>query len=156
MIRLWRRGAEVIGVALFAALFAVFVVQIIARFLFQAPLPWTDEAALILYLWSILWGAAFICREREHVAFDLLYQSMPPAARRVMALLATLLVGGLLSWALPATLDYIGFMRRESSAVLGIPFHWIFAPFALWLLAQVGRALLRLWGLLGPQWDKHL
>ncbi|MFZ9297495.1 MAG: TRAP transporter small permease [Hylemonella sp.] len=153
---LLRRSANAIGVLLFAALFAVFVVQITARFIFQAPLPWTDEAALVLYLWSILWGAAFICREREHVAFDLLYQMMPLPARRLMALLASLLVGGLLAWALPATFDYISFMRRESSAVLGLPFHWVFAPFALMLLALVLRTLWRLAGLLGADWKKLL
>lgn len=156
MAKLLRRCADSVGVLLFAALFAVFVLQIAARFLFQRPLPWTDELAVVLYLWAILWGAAFVCREREHVAFDLLYQALPPPARRAMALLAALLVGGLLAWALPGSIDYIAFMRRESTAVLGLPLHWVFAPFALLLLALVARALWRIARLLGRDWKEAL
>ena len=33
------------------ALFLVFIVQIVARFGFNRPLPWTDELAVILYVW---------------------------------------------------------------------------------------------------------
>lgn len=156
MRKLLRRAADAVGVGLFALLFLVFVIQITARFVFQRPLPWTDEAAVVLYLWAILWGAAFVCREREHVAFDLLYQALPLPARRGMALAGALLVGTLAAWAVPATLDYIGFMRRESSAVLGLPMHWVFAPFALLLLALAARALLRVAGLLGRGWKEQL
>ena len=45
-----RRAANLVGGALFVALFGVFIVQITARFGFNKPLAWTDEAAVILYL----------------------------------------------------------------------------------------------------------
>ena len=156
MLPLLRRGANAIGVLLFALLFLVFVVQVSARFAFGKPLPWTDEAAAILYLWVVLWGAAVVCQDREHVAFDLLYQSVSARTRRAMALLTALLVGGLAAWALPGALDYILFMQRESSAVLGLPLHWVFLPFALLLLALVTRYAIRVWRLLGRNWERHL
>jgi TRAP-type transport system small permease protein len=151
-----RQAANAIGVLIFAALFLVFVVQITARFVFKQPLPWADEAALILYVWAVLWGAALVCKDREHVAFDLLYQSMSPTGQRAMALLAAVLIGGLCAWALPGVLDYIVFMRRESTAVLGLPFMWVFMPFALLLVAIVLRYLLRMVALLRPGWGEHL
>lgn len=156
MFKLLRRGAEAFGVLLFALLFLVFVVQITARFVFDRPLAWTDEAAVILYLWVVLWGAAVVCRDREHVAFDLLYQSVSAPKRRVMALLAALLVGGLAAWSLPAVLDYIHFMRRESTAVMGLPFDWVFLPFGLLLLALVLRYGWRIIRLLGKDWEQQL
>lgn len=156
MFKLLRRGAEAFGVLLFALLFLVFVVQITARFVFDRPLAWTDEAAVILYLWVVLWGAAVVCRDREHVAFDLLYQSVSAPKRRVMALLAALLVGGLAAWSLPAVLDYIHFMRRESTAVMGLPFDWVFLPFGLLLLALVLRYVWRIIKLLGKDWEQQL
>jgi TRAP-type C4-dicarboxylate transport system permease small subunit len=156
MVSLLRRGADAFGALLFALLFLVFVVQVAARFVLNQPLPWTDEAAVVLYLWAVLWGAAVVCREREHVAFDLLYQSAAPQVRRAMALLAALLVGGLSAWALPGTLDYILFMQRESSAVLGLPLHWVFMPFALLLLALVARSVMRCWQLLRRGWEQQL
>ncbi len=156
MYNLLRRGADVMGVILFALLFLVFVVQVIARFAFDKPLAWTDEAAIILYVWMVLWGTAVVCRDREHVAFDLLYQSVSARSRRVMALLAAFLVGALATWALPGSLDYILFMRRESTAVMGLPLHWVFMPFALLLLTLAVRYLLRIWRLLGRDWEQHL
>lgn len=156
MFKLLRRGADAVGVILFALLFLVFVVQVTARFAFVQPLTWTDEAAIILYLWMVLWGTALVCRDREHVAFDLLYQNMSARSRRVMALLAAFLVGGLATWALPGALDYILFMRRESTAVMGLPFHWVFMPFALLLLTLAVRYLLRIWQLLGRDWEQYL
>ena len=60
----WRRITSTVSGLLFSALFGVFIVQITARFGFNKPLPWTDEAAVILYLWVILWTAAWVVPER--------------------------------------------------------------------------------------------
>lgn len=151
-----RTVANAIGVLLFAALFLVFVVQISARFVFDKPLPWADEAALVLYLWVVLWGAAVVCRDREHVAFDLLYQSASPALKRMMAMLASALIAALCVWALPGVLDYIVFMRRESTPVMGLAFMWVFLPFALLLICIVIRYVLRILILMRSGWERHL
>ena len=156
MFKLLQRAAEGVGVLLFALLFLVFVVQVAARFLFDQPLAWTDEAAVILYLWAILWGAALVCKDTENVAFDLLYQKASPQIKRVMALAACALVGGLAAWGLPGSVDYIMFMQRESTPVMGLPFNWVFAPFALLLLTLAARYLLRIYRLLGKDWKAYL
>ena len=126
-------------------LFIVFIVQITARFGFNKPLPWTDEAAVILYVWVILWAAAFIVPEREHVAFDLVWNSVNQRARQVMKIVGNLLIGGLALVGLPATWDYVKFMSREGSPVLGISFMWVFMPFVLLLLALVVRSIRAIW-----------
>ncbi len=123
-----QRSADAVGTALFAALFLVFVVQIVARFGFDKPLPWTDEVAVCLYVWVILWAAATMVPEREHVMFDLL--GTPPARARGgrMRVAGNAMLGGLAAWALPACADYVWFMRREGTAVLGVPFAWCSCP----------------------------
>lgn len=140
-----RRIAAAIGAALFAALFVVFIIQVAARFVFNRPLPWTDEAAVILYVWVILWSAALIVPEREHVAFDLAWNLAGPRARKVMRALGLAAVGGLAVWAIPASADFARFMAREGSPVLGLPLVWLFLPFVLLLVALVVRAALGLW-----------
>ena len=136
-----RQAADGIGGLLYLALFAVFIVQVLARFVFNKPLPWSDELAVILYIWVILWAAAFMVPEREHVVFDLVYHLMPPGVRRTMRLLAHLMIGGLAAWALPASWSYIRFMAREGTPVLGLPFMWVFLPFAFLLVSLVAKAL---------------
>lgn len=156
MLKILRRTANAFGVLLFALLFLVFVVQVVARFMFNTPLAWTDEAAVILYLWAILWGAALVCQDRENVVFDLLYQKVSPQLQRAFAIAACALIGVLAAWGLPGALDYIVFMRRESTPVLGLPFNWVFAPFALLLIALIGRYAWRIHRLLGRDWRSYL
>jgi len=145
LVRALRLCANAIGGALFLALFLVFVAQITARFGFAHPLPWTDEAAVILYIWTILWACAFVVPTQEHVAFDLVWNSAPPVVRRVMQAMGNVLVGGLALWALPASWDYVHFMVREETPVLGIPMMAVYFPLVLLLIALVVRSLHGLW-----------
>jgi TRAP-type C4-dicarboxylate transport system permease small subunit len=141
----FRTAANAIGGGLFLALFVVFLIQIAARFGFDRPLPWTDEAAVILYVWIILWAAAVMVPEREHVVFDLVWNSAGKRVRQGMRIAGNLLVGGLAFAALPASWDYVHFMAREGTPVLGIPFMIVFLPFVLLLLAMAVRCAWAVW-----------
>ena len=145
MVRWLQRAVNLIGGSLFLTLFCVFIVQITARFVFNKPLPWTDEAAVILYVWVILWAAAFIVPAREHVVFDLVWNSVGRRARRVMKIAGNLLIGGLALVGLPATWDYVTFMSREGSPVLNISFMWVFMPLVLLMVALVVRSAWAIW-----------
>ncbi len=141
LARLARQTADVVGGFLYLALFFVFIIQVVFRFGLNQPLPWTDEMAVILYIWVILWAAAFMVPEREHVVFDLVYQLFPPGGQRVMRILGHLMIGGLAAWALPASWEYIKFMEREGTPVLGLPFLWVFLPFALLLISLIVKGI---------------
>jgi len=143
---LWpKKAADLIGGTLFLTLFIVFVIQVTARFGFNRPMAWTDEAAVILYVWVILWSAAFVVPEREHVAFDLIWNSVNLPTRKVMRVAGNLLIGGVALYGIPATWDYVHFMKRESSPVLGISFMLVFLPFVLLLVALVVRYAWAIW-----------
>jgi TRAP-type C4-dicarboxylate transport system permease small subunit len=137
--------ANAIGGGLFLTLFVVFIIQIAARFGFNKPLPWTDEAAVILYIWVILWAAAVMVPEREHVVFDLVWNLAGARARQAMAVAGHLLIGSLALVALPASWDYVHFMRREGTPVLNLPFMYVYLPFVLLLVAIVVRSAWSLW-----------
>lgn len=137
-------AAHTVGGVLFMAMFIVFIVQITARFGFNKPLAWTDELVVVLYVWVILWSAAFIVPEKEHVAFDLVWNSVSKPVRRVMKITGNLILGGLSLWAIPGTWDYVNFMAREGTPVLGISFRWVFLPFVLLFIALGVRAALNI------------
>lgn len=142
----WFKGtANLVGGGLFLTLFAVFVLQVIARFVFNKPMAWTDELAVILYVWIILWGCAAMVPAREHVVFDLLWNSVGRRVRQAMKIIGNLMVGGLALAALPATWDYVKFMNREGTPVLGLPFSWVFFPFVILMLALVVRCAIGIW-----------
>ena len=145
-MRSWlQKSANVVGGGLFLTLFIVFVIQVTARFGFNKPMAWTDEAAVILYVWVILWAAAFVVPEREHVVFDLLWNSVSQRARQMMQIAGNLMIGGLALWGIPASWDYVHFMAREGTPVLGVSFMWVFLPFVLLLAALVVRSAVAIW-----------
>ncbi len=135
------KAAQALGGLLFIVLFLVFVVQITARFAFNKPLAWSDEAAVILYVWIILWAAATMVPQREHVAFDLVWNLANARWRRILQVLGNALVGSLALVALPASWDYVRFMAREGTPVLGVPLMAVYLPFIVLLLAMVLRSL---------------
>ncbi|MBP8287157.1 MAG: TRAP transporter small permease [Rhodoferax sp.] len=145
MTRWLRHAANTLGGVLFLMLFGVFIVQIAARFGFNQPLPWTDEAAVILYIWVILWAAAAVVPEREHVVFDLVWNIVGRRIRQVMRILGNLLIGGLALVGLPGSWDYVKFMARENSPVLGLPLMWVYLPFVLLLIALIARSVWAIW-----------
>jgi TRAP-type C4-dicarboxylate transport system permease small subunit len=137
--------ANAVGVALFGALFIVFIIQIIARFAFNHPMAWTDELAVVLYIWTVLWCAAFVVRDREHVMFDLAYNAASPLAQRVMRLVGSMALAGIVGYGLAGNWDYIWFMRRERTPVLDVSFLWVFVPFMFLLVSLVVRNLYAVW-----------
>ena len=145
MVRWLQKAANALGGGLFLAMFIVFLVQITARFGFNKPLPWTDEAAVILYIWVIMWAATAVVPEREHVVFDLIWNSVGYRTRQAMRIVGNLMVGGLSLVAIPASWDYVKFMGREGSPVLDVPFSWIFLPFVLLLISLVLRSAWNVW-----------
>jgi len=151
-----RKVAEAVGVTFFAALFLTFLLQVFMRYALNRPLGWTDELSLVLYPWAVFWACAFIVRFRDHVAFDLVYQGVSPPARRVFALLGALMLLVLFGAALPATVDFTLFMRRERTPVLGWRYDLIFACFPIFLVAIAVYAAGRLRTLLGRGWQDAL
>lgn len=157
MQRGFKAFANAVGGALFLTLFGVFLVQIGARFGFNQPLPWTDEAAVILYIWVILWAAATMVPEREHVVFDLVWNSVGRRTRQAMLIVGNLLIGGLALVGLPASWDYVHFMAREGTPVLDVPLMWVYLPFVLLMAALVVRSAWSIWGALqGKDLDAEL
>ena len=86
--------------------------------------------------------------EREHVVFDLIWNSVGQRARQVMQIVGNLMVGGLALCGIPASWDYVHFMNREGTPVLGISFMWVFLPFVLLLMALVVRSAWAIWNAL--------
>ena len=71
--------------------------------------------------------------------------SVNTRTRQAMRIVGNLMVGGLTLVAIPASWDYVHFMAREGSPVLGLPFMWIFLPFVLLLIVLVIRSAWAIW-----------
>src|SRR5580693_611237 len=112
------RAAEALCVAAFAGVFLVFVWKIVMRYAAGDAVAWADEVTVVLFVWIVFIANGFVVEERRQIRFDLLYNHVGPAAQRVLALLRTVLVGGIFAASLPGALGYIAFLWRERTPVL--------------------------------------
>lgn len=142
----WLQGrADNVAVALLAAMFVAFILQIFTRYVINYPLGWTLEVCLTTWLWLVFWSSAFVLTERDHVTFDLFYLTAGERTRRVFAIVsAAAILAGFLA-ALPATLDYITFYKIKKSATLRIRLDIVFSVYALFAFAVIVRSAFRLW-----------
>lgn len=140
-----RRRAEDVAVALMVAMFAAFIIQIGSRYIFNAPTDWTHEVILITWLWTILWGAAFLLDDKDQVKFDVIYSQCREPVRRRLALVAAIVLGGGFLASLPATYDFVTFKRIRSSDILGLRLDIVFSVYLIFLVAVIAHYAWRAW-----------
>ncbi|MDO5604366.1 MAG: TRAP transporter small permease subunit [Paracoccus sp. (in: a-proteobacteria)] len=133
------RRAENIQALMLGVLFFAFVAQIIFRYFLNWPTGWASELSVIMWLWLVLWGAAFVAREDEEIRFDLLSGAVARPVARVFAIISGLVLIGVYLWSLPAAWDYVTFMKRQSTAYLKIRFDWLFSIYIIFAAAVVIR-----------------
>lgn len=95
-------GTRAAAFLLLMALLACVVAGVVSRQL-GAPIPWTDEAAQYLLVWTGFTGWILAVRKRSHIRIEVLIDRLPEAPRRfaeiaiqlcVMALAAVMLAYG--------------------------------------------------------------
>ena len=136
-----RRRAENVTVLLLLAMFIVFMIQIVSRYVLNLPIGWTHEISVVLWIWLVLFGASFVVRDAEEMRFDLIYGSVGERTRRVMALITAVVLVVLFALGLPAAFDYVTFMKVEKTAYLGIRFDWLYAIYIVFAVAMIVRHL---------------
>ena len=137
--------AENVAAAMLAAMFAAFLIQIAFRYLANFPTGWTHELSVILWLWLVLWGAAFVVSEREEIRFDLIYGGVGPGGRRVMAVVTAVALIGLYLVSLPAVASYVSFMKVEKTAYLKVRFDVLYSIYVVFVIATVVRYVWLAW-----------
>lgn len=133
--------AENLLAAMLAVMFGVFIIQIVFRYLLNLPIGWTHEISVIMWVWMVLFGTAFVVRDYEEIRFDILYATVSERTRRIMVVICALTVVALFSISLPAVLDYIGFMKVEKTAYLKIRFDWLYSIYGVFAVATIVRQL---------------
>ena len=165
------RVAEAIAAIALAAIFIVFLLQIFTRYsgklsqwmpvenlsLWMSeiePLRWTVYLISLLWVWLIFLGCSFVVRERDHVAFDILYQAAPPRLRKIMTILGAIILIAVMLISLPATWDAImanRLMELKKLQTLRLPItgdkiaiKWLFFPYLVLMAVLIIRSISRI------------
>jgi len=137
--------AENIACLMLAAMFVAFILQITFRYVLSLPTGWTNELSVVLWIWLVLFGSAFVIREREEIRFDLIYGAVHGKQRRALSLICAAVLVVLFGISLPAVLDYVTFMKVESSAYLKIRFDHLYSIYVVFAVAMIVRYIWIAW-----------
>ena len=104
----------VIAVAVFA--------QVVARYVFQLALHWTEETAAMCMVWAVYMGASLCVRERFHIRIMIAVQSLPTRFGKVVIYIADIFWAFFCLLMLKVSWEYLSVFWRftETSPSLGI------------------------------------
>jgi C4-dicarboxylate transporter DctQ subunit len=89
-----------IGLWLAAAALLVIValngLNIVLRYFFAAAFSWAEEAMLFLMIFSVYAGAVSVAWYQAHIRIDAVINMAPPAYRRALNIVSTLVLAGFL------------------------------------------------------------
>jgi TRAP-type C4-dicarboxylate transport system permease small subunit len=125
------RVEEWLSVAFLGVVLIAVSTQVIARYVFEAPLFWGDELARYSYVWMTFTAGTFITGRRSHVAIGMFDKRLSEKWLRVMECFAMLVVAftciALVYYSYPWLLKTI----RPKSSALRMPMVFLYG--AVWL-----------------------
>jgi len=82
------RIEETLIASLLGLMTAVTFANVIARFVFNSNILWALELTVFTFGWLVLLGASYAVKKHAHLGVDAILNMLPPAPRRVLALIA--------------------------------------------------------------------
>lgn len=154
--KVWRHFAEGVAAISFAVMFFAFILQVFSRYVLNSPISWTLELCSIAYVWVVFWTCDILVSERKQIVFDVIYNWFKPGPRRWLAILNTAALGLVFAAAIPGVLGYILYLGKRSSMLLHVRMDLVYSCFAIFMIAVVVGASIRLRRLFGAEWQKAL
>jgi TRAP-type C4-dicarboxylate transport system permease small subunit len=118
---LFFRLAEALLVLMLCAMVVMVFGNVVLRYGFNSGLDFSEELSRFFFIWITFLGAAVVIRKRRHVDVTVLTDRLPPAAAKVVYLVAdaaVLFMLGALTW---AGADLAAMAHRQLSAAMDLP-----------------------------------
>ena len=113
MKTIFRHPLESFLCVLISALSIITFSQVVARYVFEAPLSWSEELARFLLLWLAMLSSAYAFKIKSHFALQFVTKIVPNKIQKLISVLVPLLVIFFLS----------GFVFYSIKFVLGVKGH---------------------------------
>ncbi|VTY34758.1 Sialic acid TRAP transporter permease protein SiaT [Xylophilus ampelinus] len=136
--------AEALAALLVLAEIVVLFAGVTARYLFHAPLVWSDELASILFLWLSMLGAVVALRRGEHMRMTAFVAKASPGTRAVLDALAIAASVAFLALIVWPAVDYAHEESFVVTPALEISNAWRAAAIPTGIALMIVVALLRL------------
>ncbi len=113
----------------FVTMIIVMLIQVFTRYVFNHPLPWTEELSRFSYIWAIFLGAILAQRSKSHMTVTILIEKLPSKARLVLEVLTDLFSALVMGIVLYGT--WIQMKKTYGILASSIPISYTFVYLAL-------------------------
>jgi TRAP-type C4-dicarboxylate transport system permease small subunit len=145
-------GERWLAVALLAATVLIVVLQVVFRHVLNSSLSWAEEAARYLFVWAALLGFSSAVAAGQLFSFDMIYQRLGRAGRRVCGVLFVLAAVAFLAVLAVNGAGLVARTVTQTSPAMSVPMAW---PYAALPVAAVLVALHFVRSLVDPRVDGH-
>src|SRR6202035_2255236 len=135
---------ELIAAALVAMEIVILFGGVVARYVFNHPLVWSNESPSILFLWLAMFGAVIAFHRDEHMRMTAAIGLLTPATRAIFDAFATGAALAFLLLIMVPACDYAVAQRPITTPALQIPDAWRAAALPSGIALMAIFALLRL------------
>lgn len=79
---------EILGTVTLGIMTVLVVYQVVTRYVFNAPSPFSEALSQYLFVWMIMFGSAYVYGSREHLTIDLLKDKFSPKLNMIVEVIA--------------------------------------------------------------------
>ena len=133
---------------LLAALTAVVFSQVIARYVLQAPLSWSEELARFLLMWLSMLSAAYAFRKKSHFALQIVVERLPLRVRSAVAVFINAVVAAFFILIFYQGVKFVIGVSGHIAPALQIPMEIPFASVVVGSALIVWESVVSAWRLL--------
>ncbi|MCL6614828.1 MAG: TRAP transporter small permease [Firmicutes bacterium] len=120
------------------AMVVVLSLQVLSRYLFNAPLYWSEELARFIFIWSVFLGAAMAFRRGTHMSVDLITGSrLPGRVRAALVLFSKVVVTAFSLFLIQIGAKFAQRMLLISSPAIGVRLGVVYAILPLSAILSV-------------------
>ena len=137
MKKVWDNLEEFIIIPLIFAMSIIIFIQVIARYVFQNSLTWSEELARYLFVWLVYFSVSFTARRQKHIRIDAAISLYPKKLRPYVDILSEIIV---LAFSIFIAVTGVTVFHKiawsgQMSPAIGIPMQIVYAA------PMVGMAL---------------
>jgi TRAP-type C4-dicarboxylate transport system permease small subunit len=103
------------------------LLQIITRYVMNAPLQWTEEVAVFILIWMTYIGGWVLLRKNAHVRLEIVESLLPPFAVRIVDLFWNIIILGILCVLIYAGIKILPIVQSDKTPALQVSYAYVFA-----------------------------
>jgi TRAP-type C4-dicarboxylate transport system permease small subunit len=141
----WMSLAEQAVAALFLfVILATMGAQVFARYVFDSPIPWSEEVARLCLIWMTFIAAAFVMAQGGHITVDLLSPRLSVRGQVRLECLSHVIVAGSCLLLLFGGIRFVWHVGKVGSPSLEIPMSWWYSAVSVGLLLMAIHSIVNL------------